>query len=169
MMKSGQGGWNGMARPIGERRHWSELFKTKPPGRQAIRTPEEKKAIGRRASENWKRNNPDRVKATAKRYRDNDRTREKARKLMKDYGMSLDAYWQMVTDQHGLCAICTRGETASRPSGIQLSLSVDHDHATGEVRGLLCQACNSALGLFRDSCDNLRAATEYLREHGSSQ
>lgn len=54
--------------------------------------------------------------------------------------------------QNGLCAICNSKE----------KLVVDHDHKTGEVRGLLCNNCNIALGIMKDSPDILRAAFHYL-------
>lgn len=62
--------------------------------------------------------------------------------------------WQKIYDyQGGLCAIC----------GHRLKIAnTDHDHATGEIRGLLCSRCNRALGRFGDSLVLLRAGVEYL-------
>jgi hypothetical protein len=62
----------------------------------------------------------------------------------------------MLADQDGGCAIC------GDPSPEQGSLHVDHDHATGRVRGLLCVSCNNALGAFRESFETFRAAADYL-------
>jgi hypothetical protein len=45
-------------------------------------------------------------------------------------------------------------------------LALDHDHSTGKIRGLLCMACNTALGKFKDDTSILQRAIEYLRKHG---
>jgi hypothetical protein len=55
-----------------------------------------------------------------------------------------------------VCAIC------KRPCSTGRSLAVDHNHETGEVRGLLCKACNQALGLFEDDTNRMTIAIEYL-------
>lgn len=65
--------------------------------------------------------------------------------------------------QRGLCAICREPETAVHAvTGAPKDLAADHDHATGRVRGLLCQRCNTGIGLFRDRPDLLRSAIDYL-------
>jgi hypothetical protein len=69
------------------------------------------------------------------------------------YGLSLEAYDGLVQAQHGRCASCQR---------VPERLVVDHDHTTGEVRGLLCNGCNVGLGFFRDSPRKLRKAAKYL-------
>lgn len=70
----------------------------------------------------------------------------------------------MAEAQKHLCAICGQPEKEQR-NGIIRHLAVDHDHATGKVRALLCQSCNKGLGLFMDSEDLLLAAIAYLRKH----
>jgi hypothetical protein len=70
--------------------------------------------------------------------------------------MTLDEYNAMLAEQGGVCAVCSRPPT----SGI--SLHVDHDHATGRIRGLLCFRCNNALGDLEDDPALLRAAARYL-------
>jgi len=77
----------------------------------------------------------------------------KSRMLKRAYGITLDDFDAMVAEQGGRCAIC--GVDPPR-------LSVDHDHATGQVRGLLCDSCNNGLGRFRDNPDSLMAAAAYL-------
>ncbi len=67
---------------------------------------------------------------------------------MKKYGLSEADYQNMVDSQENLCAICGRTEDNK-------ALAVDHDHDTGEIRGLLCGYCNVRLGWF----DKYRAET----------
>ena len=73
------------------------------------------------------------------------------------YGISEEQTAALLAAQGGRCAIC-RTDT---PGGVG-DWHVDHDHATGVVRGLLCNSCNIALGLFRDDEALLTAALAYL-------
>lgn len=60
-----------------------------------------------------------------------------------------------------VCDICKRPETATR-NGVVRLLNKDHDHETGEWRGLLCTRCNQAIGMFNDNVHIMRAAIDYL-------
>lgn len=62
--------------------------------------------------------------------------------------------------QNGGCAICV-AKQAGRPGARRLI--VDHDHVTGEIRGLLCHRCNAAIGLLNDDADLVAKAVTYLR------
>ena len=75
------------------------------------------------------------------------------------YGISLEDYNEMFYEQHGSCGICGKHQEELRGR-----LCVDHSHETGEVRGLLCQECNSALGMLGDSIESIQKAMEYLNE-----
>jgi hypothetical protein len=77
------------------------------------------------------------------------------------YGVTREQYDAMRAAQGGGCAIC--GSPA--PGRGKTKLHVDHDHATGQVRGLLCGDCNTAIGSFRESVARLLSAAEYLRKH----
>lgn len=85
--------------------------------------------------------------------------RARAHELMvaRTYGLHAGEYEAMYTSQGGVCAICQRANGRTR------RLSVDHDHSTGRVRGLLCRPCNDMLGHCRDSVDMLSRAVAYLR------
>lgn len=83
-------------------------------------------------------------------------------KLRKKYGVERDVYEAMHESQDGLCAICREPET-DQYMGTTLLLAVDHDHATGRVRGLLCRACNLAIGKFKENPEIVEAALNYLR------
>lgn len=76
----------------------------------------------------------------------------------KNYGISLKQYNKMWADQEGCCAICKR-----HSSEFAKNLHVDHNHTTGEVRGLLCHNCNLALGRFYEDPEVLLNAIGYLR------
>jgi hypothetical protein len=78
------------------------------------------------------------------------------------YGIGIADYDAMLTMQGGGCAICGGGTSKN-------FLAVDHDHKTGEVRGLLDANCNKVLGRFRDSPARFRAAAEYLEDPPSRQ
>lgn len=71
----------------------------------------------------------------------------------------------MLEAQEGVCAICHLPETRRSKSGAVKLLAVDHDHATGRVRQLLCHNCNCGLGNFLDSPTLLEAAMHYLTQH----
>ena len=84
------------------------------------------------------------------------------------YGLTPDQYDQMVAEQRGVCAICERPETRRGQHGLVLPLSIDHDHETGRVRGLLCARCNATLA-FVENAALLNAATDYLRRHSQAE
>lgn len=88
----------------------------------------------------------------------------KDRRFQRKYGISLEEYRFLYTSQGGVCAICHRAETATTNSRGVIAprpLSVDHDHDTGKVRGLLCHRCNIALG-FLTTRALLKSAYQYL-------
>jgi Autographiviridae endonuclease VII len=80
--------------------------------------------------------------------------------LKRNYGINLESYKVLVESQNGLCAICKK-----KPEGSRSTLQVDHDHETGRVRGLLCNPCNTGLGLFKEEPAVLTEAIEYLRRY----
>ena len=68
------------------------------------------------------------------------------------YGLSIEQYEQMLVDQNHQCYICND----------ETKLVVDHCHESGKVRGLLCNHCNTMLGLARDNPAILRLAAKYI-------
>jgi recombination endonuclease VII len=78
------------------------------------------------------------------------------RRVKSQYGLGDGMYEALYEGQGGRCYICRRATGASR------RLSVDHDHVTGLVRGLLCRPCNSMLGHARDDIPFLQRAMAYL-------
>lgn len=103
--------------------------------------------------------NKDKIRARVKKYRleNIEKTTRAARnsRYKKEYGITLSDYESMLSAQNHRCAICDRLSPYGR-------LHVDHNHKTGESRGLLCFDCNSGLGKFGDDVGVLRDAIKYL-------
>lgn len=88
------------------------------------------------------------------------RSANHAKHILVTYGITAEEYQAIYEAQGGCCYICQRAKGNARKR-----LSVDHDHATGEVRGLLCTPCNQdVLGHLRDSREALQRAVDYLAE-----
>lgn len=110
----------------------------------------------------WMRENPEKYRILMDR-RNTKRGHGQERKdrdwrynLWYKYELTPEQYAEMLIQQDYRCAICGAGADSDR------SLSVDHDHAIEEVRGLLCSYCNSLLGYARDNRATLVSAIEYL-------
>jgi hypothetical protein len=109
----------------------------------------------------WQRENPERVKASRRRRRQDPevKQRERAGHLRRKFGITTEQYDAMLAAQQGGCAICGRTPRAGS------SLHVDHDHATGAVRALLCFSCNAAIGHLRDEAERVERVLRYLTSH----
>lgn len=95
-------------------------------------------------------------------YRNNPRTATNTR-IKKRYGITIDDYESLIAAQGDACAICGGHERNGT------LFSVDHDHDTGKVRGLLCRTCNAAIGLFQERIDLIESALSYLRRGGTAK
>ena len=84
---------------------------------------------------------------------------------LKKYGLTIEQFEAMVEAQDNLCAICRQPETQAY-KGQTNTLSVDHHHASGQVRGLLCANCNIVVGHARDDIAILKAIIAYLERYG---
>jgi hypothetical protein len=80
------------------------------------------------------------------------------------YNLTKDEFLDLAKKQGYSCPICN-GDASDAP----YRLSVDHDHTTNEIRGLLCNPCNYALGLFYDDPERLERAIHYLKQPGSGK
>jgi uncharacterized Zn finger protein (UPF0148 family) len=115
----------------------------------------------------WVQKNREKVNASnRKRYNllspDEKRKRNRKQQISL-YGLTVEQYDAILMEQKCVCAICGKPEKSSS-KGV---LSIDHDHVTGKVRGLLCDTCNSGLGHFYDSIDLLQGAMLYLKTYST--
>ena len=127
--------------------------------------------VKQKNAENYKKNR-ERILQYKKKHRENNRgklnhERREKRKLMPKctrymsrYGVNEEWYKLQMQIQKNKCAICGLEST-----NFKKRFAIDHCHATGKVRGLLCDLCNKGLGHFKDKASNLKAAIQYLRNH----
>jgi len=80
--------------------------------------------------------------------------------LRSKYGITLDAFNEKLIQQRHACAVCKKN-----PPNKHQRLHIDHDHNTGNIRGLLCSQCNTAIGLAKENPTILRSLAEYLERH----
>ena len=97
----------------------------------------------------WAIDNPGRVKNNNRKW-----------KLKNKYNISEEDYYFLLEKQHGGCAIC-----GGLPSSNKEFFCVDHDHNTGQVRGLLCDKCNRGIGHFDDEPWIILSAFNYIEEY----
>ena len=137
----------------------------------------------------YRKNNRDKVlesqrRSAAKRRADPEKVsairayqesyREKNREVLSDkerertFGITRYEYAKMFHSQNGVCAICSKPETATRNGKIK-ALAVDHDHKTGEVRGLLCSDCNTGIGKLKEDRSIFISAIRYLDKHSDKK
>lgn len=100
--------------------------------------------------------------AKARQRRLDNPEKAKSISLKRCFGIDLIQYNKMLAEQNGCCAICGRHK-----SELKRNFSVDHNHDTNEIRGLLCQSCNHGLGCFRsdDGLELLCSAISYLKNN----
>ena len=124
-----------------------------------------RESYARRTEAQWER-----VRELDRIHRKTPAGRERERRnTLRRYGLTPEEYDLLLSAQGGGCAICGRPETTRSNNGKSdeiAMLTVDHDHKTGRVRGLLCASHNKGLGCFDDSVETLTAAIRYLEASG---
>lgn len=91
-----------------------------------------------------------------KQYSNKNKQKIRGKNFQDRYGIGLEEYDAMKAQQDGKCGVCKESRHV---------LYVDHCHSTGVVRGLLCQKCNTGIGMLRDSIKLLRSAVKYLEKY----
>ena len=116
------------------------------------------------AKRRYRERHPERVKAQSKKhsrkYYAKNREEIKLRVKLRKYGLTRDEHVALEERAAGVCEACSRPFGADKMT----SPNIDHCHNTGQVRGLLCGACNIALGTVQDSPDRLRALLAYVSD-----
>lgn len=103
----------------------------------------------------WQQENKEHLHAYRKEYRQRRKLEDRNAYLRRKFKITQADYEAILAMQGGGCAICGKAPG-------KISLHVDHDHETGEVRGLLCVGCNNALGQFHDDQELLARAADYI-------
>lgn len=111
--------------------------------------------------DNWDARNPEKrklIRNQARKFAPKERTKHQSLKYK--YGITLDMFMAIYHAQNGECAICKKevGKFCKKTC-------VDHNHATGAVRGILCTACNFAIGALGEKEENLLSAISYLSKY----
>lgn len=117
--------------------------------------------------ETWKCTSCGIVKPLTEYHKSKTGTRRECKLCVKDkqiqrkFGVTLKWYTKKLKEQHNTCDICKEELSSDRYN----HFAIDHDHSTGDVRGLLCTKCNTALGGFGDSTIVLQNAIDYLNKY----
>lgn len=101
----------------------------------------------------WTEENPEKVRE----YRAKDPYTFKKRCAR--HGITPEEFWAIYEEQDGTCPVCDKAIDAE-------GSAIDHNHETGDVRGILCKNCNRALGLLGDNPETMARAQAYLLEKG---
>lgn len=155
----------------------SEWRKNNPDKDKILRGAWNKSDGKKTADKRWVENHPEYVYAPTEQAKENKKAYTKKRKeqgliekialksrLKIQYGLTVEEYEKLLSSHQGVCAICGEQETAVYNGKIK-RLAIDHNHETGEVRGILCDRCNRGLGFFRNSSQLLLNAARYIDEH----
>lgn len=119
----------------------------------------------------WHKKHPEHAKASKERfyakYPGGRAEHRRAAALKHNYDLSVEDYEKLLRKQRGLCAICREPESVTY-KGKGRRFNVDHDHNTGQIRGLLCMACNCKLSTIEDTVF-LKLAQKYIEIAGRAK
>lgn len=115
----------------------------------------------KRIDNNSPENRKKRKKPTRKSLTPQQKEAARERMLHKKYGMTSQEFLDRVSAQQNKCKLCNRifGEVKGRLDTAQ----VDHDHATGKVRGIICGVCNTAMGKLGDTVEKIERIVKYMK------
>jgi hypothetical protein len=116
---------------------------------------------GKQYQDEWRKKNPEKVREHRRKYWAKAHSKEWGRQLRKRYGISTERYEEMFIEQKGLCGLCDQPGLL-KDNGTVERLCVDHSHKTGQVRRLLCRACNFLVGRMETQPELHVKALEYI-------
>jgi hypothetical protein len=118
----------------------------------------------REQNKEYRENNKDVLHNKSNKYREENREyfkkyfKDNGQKyLLKKYGITKEEYYNMYAEQGGRCKIC-----GTHQSELNRRFAVDHNHENGQIRSLLCNSCNVAIGHLRDDPKIVEKARKYL-------
>lgn len=127
-----------------------------------------KKCVNIRRRKYYKENRQYKI-AMAKKYREQNREKILHGKRKQTYGISAEQYNKMLKEHNYVCAVCKKPEMSKINKGqnpdAKNSLSVDHNHKTGQIRGLLCGKCNRALGYLQENVETMLSLISYINKY----
>ena len=110
------------------------------------------------AYKTWAKKNPERRRRWKRAWNKANPRKLRQYMLKHAYGITQAEYRELLQKQKGLCGICR----TAKPGGRWKRFVVDHSHRTGKVRGLLCNTCNTAIGLLGDCASVLSRASRWV-------
>ena len=123
----------------------------------------ENKEIYKEKDKNYYNSKKDIIKEKRKEYYKNKKHLWKNNSYIKKYGISLEEYEKLLKEQNNSCKICQVSVEGLQNKRYKC-LVVDHCHATGKIRGLLCNTCNRGIGLLKENVEILQNAIMYLEQ-----
>ncbi len=124
------------------------------------------RVYGREASRKWRKDNPEKAREVNRKTRaknlEKHRECQRNSNFKRSHGITRDQADAMTKAQDGKCAICDWESTGDYHGE---RLFVDHDHATGKIREMLCHSCNASLGLVKENIDTLMKMVAYIVKH----
>lgn len=136
-----------------------------------LRNPEKAREIWRKSNKKrWATTSPEekslRLQEERERWHALPFQYKRSKWLKTKYGLSYEQYETLFSNQNGKCAICKSDILLESPEKNSAYIAcVDHNHQTKKVRGLLCNHCNRALGLMKESIANLKNMIQYLEKY----
>ena len=107
----------------------------------------------------WYARNPEKACAAVRKNYHENKDRIRIETACRRRGITVEQYNKMVKDQNGLCANCNEQNFGEK------RLAIDHDHKTGNVRALLCDNCNTALGLLKEDQKRIFNLISYINKY----